>query len=97
MAASIPAMRVLFKEFKSSSRRYYFGSGGSGGEPRSKMQKELGSHSAVVSSHQAEMKDDDSDRGILGSSTSKIYRVDEVDVEYASATKPEAYEMHSKQ
>ncbi|KAK3327026.1 hypothetical protein B0T19DRAFT_151020 [Cercophora scortea] len=108
MAASIPTMRVLFKDVRSSARRYYLktdensgaanpsrGGGGGGGS-------KFESHSTVIKSMSDpnEMKggDDgsDSDRGMIlaMSATGRIYRVDEVEIESRSATGVEAYEMH---
>ncbi len=97
MAASLPAMRVLFRDLQSSARQYYDDRSGTARTgPRV-----YGNHSAAVKSQNLDLKDDGSDKGILASGSSKILRVDEVEVEVeyrgASASDGgEAYEMHSK-
>ncbi|KAK3386666.1 hypothetical protein B0H63DRAFT_139492 [Podospora didyma] len=94
MAASIPSMRVLFRDIKSSSKRYYNGEGeqqtGSGGTHSGKPKFEH--HNVVVKSEPKD--DDDSDRGILGVGSGKIYRTDDTDVESRSVTDAEGFEMH---
>ncbi len=94
MAASIPAMRVLFRDLQSSARQYYDRSG----QPRSNPAPDgrYGGHSADVKSQTGDLKDDSSDRGILGNGSSKILRVDEVEVEYRNASDVEAYGMESR-
>ncbi|KAK3681340.1 hypothetical protein B0T22DRAFT_540227 [Podospora appendiculata] len=99
MAASIPTMRVLFKDARSSARRYYLktdehsGVNGPGNAGGSKYE----SHSTVIKSDRGGNDGSDSDRGMIlaMSSTGRIYRVDEIDIESRSATGVEAYEMHT--
>ena len=108
MAASIPAMRVLFRDLRSSARRYYNGSYDQSGTATTNPERRYGghSHSTQIKSQARDLKDDSSDKEILSPSagSSKILRVDEVEIEYrarsdraASASEHgEAYEMHLK-
>jgi hypothetical protein len=107
MAASIPAMRVLFRDLRSSARRYYGSYDPSGIATTNPERRYRGhSHSTQIKSQARDLKDDSSDKEILSPSagSSKILRVDEVEIEYrarsdraASASEHgEAYEMHLK-
>ncbi|KAK0707745.1 hypothetical protein B0H67DRAFT_321654 [Lasiosphaeris hirsuta] len=65
IAASIPALRILFREIKSSAaRRYYVQTGGSKKNPLGRQDSQEASR-GTVKSHSIE-KDDESDRKILG-------------------------------
>ncbi|KAK4186342.1 hypothetical protein QBC35DRAFT_437492 [Podospora australis] len=91
MAASIPAMRVLFREFASSVKRGRYWSyqepGGKGGaiygtnRTGAVVTVKGGEHVEVVNGGDAKSDKDDnkSDRGILRAAD-RIYRVDEVEV-----------------
>ncbi|KAK5651492.1 hypothetical protein OQA88_11946 [Cercophora sp. LCS_1] len=62
MAASIPAMRLLFRDLQSSTRNYYSQSGPQRSRPT--IGNQDGNHSADKS-QAGDIKDDRSDRGIL--------------------------------
>ncbi|KAK4227352.1 hypothetical protein QBC38DRAFT_499480 [Podospora fimiseda] len=89
MAASIPAMRVLFKDLRSSARgssgrRYYQTSVPQYGANRSGIVVTVKAEGGERDDSGPGGRDDMSDRRILGSETrsgdGKIYRVDEVEV-----------------
>ncbi len=95
IASSIPALRVLFREMHTTIRQFYGQSKrnatyGSGTAKRF----ESHSRSAEVKSQSGGMKDDDSDREILGTqSRGRIMRAVEIEVEYGSVDDIEAYKM----
>ena len=95
MAASIPAMRVLFRDMRSSARREHdqFSGPNTGGTAGLQRRDWIGRSLQVTSPPQAgrELKDDDSssDRGILrAGSSSTVPRVDDevTAVEYGNAS-----------
>jgi hypothetical protein len=92
MAASIPTMRVLFRDLQSSSKRYGTSGRTGGTAPERKYESH---HNSEPKSR--ELKDDDSDTDILSPSTptsGNILRTEEVELHYDSARDMEAYEMH---
>ncbi|KAK4039111.1 hypothetical protein C8A01DRAFT_36944 [Parachaetomium inaequale] len=92
MAASIPAMRVLFRDMRSSARREYDESGRSETGLQQQQGHDRNGHSTKVKPQTGgELFNDDSssDRGILGAGSpqSRVLRVDEVTaVEDGNAT-----------
>ena len=106
MAASIPAMRVLFRTLRSSARQYYNGSYDPSAIAATNPERRHGGHSTQIRSQAHDLGDDSSDKEILTPNTgsSKILRVDEVEIEYGSRSdraasvgeNGEVYEMHPK-
>lgn len=90
IAASIPVLRVLIREVKTSSPRYYLRSG-EGETSRSRIH--ASHHRVVVKSKPQERRDDHSDKSILGMSSSKIYQTREVEVEFTETNDDESFEM----
>ena len=108
MAASIPAMRVLFRTLRSSARQYYNGSYDPSAIAATNPERRHGGHghSTQIRSQAHDLGDDSSDKEILTPNTgsSKILRVDEVEIEYGSRSdraasvgdSGEVYEMQPK-
>ncbi|KAK5653008.1 hypothetical protein OQA88_9294 [Cercophora sp. LCS_1] len=82
MAASVPALRVLFRDFSTATKRYY---GGQGQNQRN----------SVVPNR--DFSRYSSDREILGTDQNgKISRVDEIEVEYRNVSELDGFEMKPK-
>ncbi|KAK1753918.1 hypothetical protein QBC47DRAFT_302551 [Echria macrotheca] len=99
MAASVPAMRVLFRDFQTSATKRLHGGPGNARHSAIADRQFASSRCTESRSNKGvddDLKDDNSDRDILGCSDGKILRVDEIEVEYRSASEPDAYEMRPK-
>src|SRR3569833_2847478 len=89
IAASIPILRVLIREVKTSARRYYVSNGNTATGLRSNgrtLNNTIVISGGAVQTQNSQKQDDQSDKSILGgadaSRNGRIVRTNEINVEY---------------
>ncbi|KAI1339939.1 hypothetical protein F5Y15DRAFT_415364 [Xylariaceae sp. FL0016] len=101
MAASVPVLRVLVSEIRSSNGPYYDRSGTNGGDTTRRTRHVRGDLNTTTvtahgRAHELNSKDDDSDKSILyGTGLGRITKTAEVQIQFESRSDEdhEAYEM----
>jgi len=92
MAASVPALRALFRDLQTSAKKHY----GQGIRNSAVPDRNFASRCSDSRSRKETLKDDSSDREILTTSHGQILRVDEIEVEYNNVSDSGNYEMRPK-
>lgn len=97
IAASIPALRVLFRDFQTTAKKQFGGKSHRGSTLTAPNRDYPSRTDRMQKSQSHDFKDDSSDREILDvDQNGKILRVDEIEVQYGSVSDVEGFEMKSK-